>query len=157
MGFSIRRTSSLYPTIALAALFGFGTPAAIAQDNPASAGPVDPELLLDLIAANRTLAALGIVDAFGHVSVRHDKDPNRFLMSGSRAPELVSHSDIIEYTLDAVPIEPTVHWVGEKDGPVAGNDNVVRAIELLAIVVARDDLDLAVDFPDHAARCMLTR
>ena len=105
MSFSIRPTFSLYPAITLAVLLGLSAPAAIAQNNPASAGPADPELLLDLIAANRTLAALGIVDAFGHVSVRHDKDPNRFLMSGSRAPELVSHSDIIEYTLDAVPID----------------------------------------------------
>lgn len=105
MSFSIRRTFSLYLATAAAVLLGIGAPAAVAQNDLTSAGPADPELLLDLIAANRTLAAYGIVDAFGHVSVRHDKDPNRFLMSGSRAPGLVSHSDIIEYTLDAVPID----------------------------------------------------
>jgi len=77
---------------------------AIAQNAPRSAGPANPELIQDLIAANKTLASYGIVDAFGHVSVRHDKDPNRFLMSGSRAPQLVSEADIIEYDLNAVPV-----------------------------------------------------
>jgi len=82
----------------------FGASPLLAQDDPRSAGPADPTLIQDLIAANRILAAQGIVDGYGHVSVRHDKDPNRFLMSGSRAPELVSEADIIEYDLDAMPV-----------------------------------------------------
>jgi HCOMODA/2-hydroxy-3-carboxy-muconic semialdehyde decarboxylase len=86
-------------------LLGLCTQNALAQNGPRSAGPADPALIQDLIAANRTLAAHGIVDAYGHVSVRHDKDPSRFLMSGSRAPELVSEADIIEYDLDAAPID----------------------------------------------------
>lgn len=92
-----------YAAIA-ATVFALSAPAAMAQTAPRSAGPADARLIQDLIAANRTLAAHGIVDAYGHVSVRHDKDPNRFLMAGSRAPELVSEADIIEYDLDAVPI-----------------------------------------------------
>ncbi|HSG64302.1 MAG TPA: class II aldolase/adducin family protein [Gammaproteobacteria bacterium] len=94
---------SLLPCLALAAL-GLGASSANAQSGPRSAGPADPSLIQDLIAANRTLARYGIVDAYGHVSVRHDKDPNRFLMAGARAPELVSEADIIEYDLDAVPV-----------------------------------------------------
>ena len=94
---------SLLPCLSLAAV-AIGTQAAHAQSGPRSAGPVDPSLVQDLIAANRTLARYGIVDAFGHVSVRHDKDPSRFLMSGSRAPELVTEADIIEYDLDAAPV-----------------------------------------------------
>jgi ribulose-5-phosphate 4-epimerase/fuculose-1-phosphate aldolase len=43
----------------------------------------------DLVAANRILAAEGVVDAFGHVSVRHPTDSKRFLLSRARAPELV--------------------------------------------------------------------
>ena len=90
---------------ALASLAIVLLPATATRAQPASAGPVPPELIEDLIAANRTLAAHGIVDAFGHVSVRHPNDPNRFLMSGSRAPAIVSAADIIEYDLDAVPVD----------------------------------------------------
>ncbi len=103
MSFTTHRTRTL-STVAITVIALLSTTAAIAQNGPQSAGPVDPELIQDLIAANRTLASHGIVDAFGHVSVRHDKDPNRFLMSGSRAPEIVTEADIIEYDLDAVPV-----------------------------------------------------
>jgi len=91
-------------SIIAAVLLALAAPAVLAQNGPSSAGPADPSLIQDLIAANRTLAAHGIVDAYGHVSVRHDKDPNRFLMASARAPELVSETDIIEYDLDAMPI-----------------------------------------------------
>jgi ribulose-5-phosphate 4-epimerase/fuculose-1-phosphate aldolase len=86
------------------ALLALTASAVAAQGGARSAGPADPQLIQDLIAANRTLAAHGIVDAYGHVSVRHDKDPNRFLMASARAPELVTEADIIEYDLDAVPV-----------------------------------------------------
>ena len=78
--------------------------AAIVPQTPSSAGPADPALIEDLIAANRILYQEGIVDGFGHVSVRHNLDPNRFLMSRSLAPELVTADDIIEYDLDGVPV-----------------------------------------------------
>ena len=61
----------------------------------------------ELSLANRILAHEGIVDAFGHISVRHPTDPNRFLISRHRAPELVSPEDILEYTLDTEPVHPT--------------------------------------------------
>jgi HCOMODA/2-hydroxy-3-carboxy-muconic semialdehyde decarboxylase len=75
-----------------------------AQPHPASAGPADPRLIEDLIAANRILAMQGVVDAMGHVSVRHDRDPNRYLLSLARAPELVAEADIMEYDLDSNPV-----------------------------------------------------
>src|SRR4051812_30153225 len=62
---------------------------------PASAGPVDPALIEDLVAGSRILADQGVLDAFGHISVRHPKDPNRFLMSRSLAPALVTANDIM--------------------------------------------------------------
>jgi ribulose-5-phosphate 4-epimerase/fuculose-1-phosphate aldolase len=65
-----------------------------------SAGPANPKLIEDLVAANRILAQQGILDGFGHVSARHDKDPNRFLISRSLAPELVTAGDILELDLD---------------------------------------------------------
>jgi ribulose-5-phosphate 4-epimerase/fuculose-1-phosphate aldolase len=60
-------------------------------------------LIEDLVAANRILAAEGIVDAFGHVSVRHPEDAGRFLQSRARSPELVEADDIMEFTLDGAP------------------------------------------------------
>ena len=59
-----------------------------------------PELIDDLVAANRILAQQGVLDGFGHVSVRLDRDPTHFLMSRSLAPELVTAPDILTYDLD---------------------------------------------------------
>jgi ribulose-5-phosphate 4-epimerase/fuculose-1-phosphate aldolase len=72
-----------------------------AQSVAASAGPADPQLVEDLVAANRVLAREGIVDGYGHVSVRHNRDPNRYLLSRSLAPELVTTADILEHDLES--------------------------------------------------------
>src|SRR5262245_30727476 len=50
------------------------------QTPPPSAGPADAMLVEDLVAANRVLVREGVLDGFGHVSVRHDRNPNRFLI-----------------------------------------------------------------------------
>ncbi|MGE0630363.1 MAG: class II aldolase/adducin family protein [Hyphomicrobiaceae bacterium] len=71
---------------------------------PKSGGPVDRSVLEDLAAAARILAAEGVVDAFGHVSIRHPKEPGRFLMSRSMAPALQGPDDIIEYDLHSTPV-----------------------------------------------------
>jgi ribulose-5-phosphate 4-epimerase/fuculose-1-phosphate aldolase len=56
-----------------------------------SASPApDPRLIADLVTANRILYDQHVVDAFGHVSVRHDKRPDRFLLARSMAPALVT-------------------------------------------------------------------
>ncbi len=78
---------------------------AIAQTSPTSGGPVDPALIEDLVAANRILAQEGVVDAYGHVSIRHPGNPSRYLLSRSLAPVLVTASDIMEYDLDSNPID----------------------------------------------------
>lgn len=54
----------------------------------------------DLVIANRVLANQGVVDAYGHVSMRHPTNPERFFLSRSRSPELVEERDIMEFTLD---------------------------------------------------------
>ncbi len=72
---------------------------------PASAGPANPALIDDLVAANRILYDQGVVDGFGHVSVRHDKDPNRYLLSRSMAPALVTADDIMEFDLDSTAVD----------------------------------------------------
>jgi len=60
----------------------------------------------DLVAANRILAEHGVIDAYGHVSVRSEKNPNRYFLSQAIAPERVHEKDIIEYDLDSNPIDP---------------------------------------------------
>ena len=69
-----------------------------------SAGRPDPALISDLVAANRILAMQGVLDGWGHVSVRHNRDPNRFLLSRSLAPELITAKDILEFDLDNNPV-----------------------------------------------------
>jgi HCOMODA/2-hydroxy-3-carboxy-muconic semialdehyde decarboxylase len=61
----------------------------------------------DLVVANRILANENIVDAYGHVSIRHPDNPKRFLLARSRAPELVDEDDIIEFTLEGEPVNDT--------------------------------------------------
>src|ERR1700757_3704800 len=63
------------------------------------------DVLRDLVIANRILAHEGVVDAYGHISVRHPERPDRFFLSGSRSPELVTLDDIIEYDLDCNPVD----------------------------------------------------
>jgi HCOMODA/2-hydroxy-3-carboxy-muconic semialdehyde decarboxylase len=60
-------------------------------------------LLQDLVTASRILAAEGICDAFGHVSLRHPERPDRFFLARAVAPELVVRDDIMEFTLDGTP------------------------------------------------------
>lgn len=68
--------------------------------------PPDPALVDDLVAANRILYREGVVDGFGHVSVRHDKSAERFLLARSMAPGLVTAADILEHDPDGEPIDP---------------------------------------------------
>lgn len=75
----------------------------MSQPPSASAGPADPLLIEDLVAANRILVNEGVLDGWGHVSVRHDRDSDRYLLSRSLAPGLVSAEDIIEFDLDNNP------------------------------------------------------
>ena len=58
-----------------------------------------------VVTANRILAREGIVDALGHVSLRHPEHPDRYLLSCSRSPELVVEDDIMAFTLDGEPVD----------------------------------------------------
>jgi len=77
-----------------------------ASAEPAPARAPAPGLIEDLVAANRILADQGVLDGYGHVSARHDQDPDRYLLSRSLAPELVTAGDIMEYDLDSRPLDP---------------------------------------------------
>jgi ribulose-5-phosphate 4-epimerase/fuculose-1-phosphate aldolase len=66
---------------------------------------VDPQILDDLVLANRILYALGVLDGYGHVSARDPKRPEHFFLSRALAPALVTSADIMAYDLDARAVE----------------------------------------------------
>jgi HCOMODA/2-hydroxy-3-carboxy-muconic semialdehyde decarboxylase len=71
-----------------------------AQTPVAPIAGVDAGLLEDIVIGGRVLAEFGVLDGFGHVSARHPTNPNRFLMSRSLAPALVTANEIMEFDLD---------------------------------------------------------
>ena len=85
-------------------------------------------LVQDLVIANRILAREDVVDAYGHVSVRHPDNPHRFLIARSLAPDLVEPSDIVELDLDGEP--------GRDDGRKLYLERFIHA----AIFAARPDI-----------------
>ena len=87
--------------VVLCAAVVFSASNRAAQSPPAP----DRKLIEDIVYANRILYDQGVVDAFGHVSARDDKDPNRFLMARSVAPGLVTSSDILEFDRNGEPID----------------------------------------------------
>ena len=64
------------------------------------------EARYELALANRVIAHEGVLDGFGHVSMRHPDDPGRYLLSRSRSPALIEPDDILEFTLDSAPVRP---------------------------------------------------
>lgn len=71
-----------------------------------SSPPADPALIDELVAANRILFDQGVVDGFGHVSMRHDKNPAHFLLARSMAPGLVTARDIMEFDAGGEAVDP---------------------------------------------------
>jgi HCOMODA/2-hydroxy-3-carboxy-muconic semialdehyde decarboxylase len=57
--------------------------------------------ILDLVIATRTLAEHGVIDAYGHASVRSEGNPQHYLMPRNLAPELVTEADIVELDLES--------------------------------------------------------
>ena len=62
-------------------------------------------LIEELVTGNRILAREGVVDSFGHISVRHPDNPQRYLLSRSRAPDCIEKDDIMEFTLDGTAVD----------------------------------------------------
>ena len=62
--------------------------------------PTSSSQVTDLVDANHILFDQGVLDAFGHVSVRTSHDPERFLLARNLAPALVQEDDILEFNLD---------------------------------------------------------
>jgi len=61
--------------------------------------------LEELVTANRILAREGVVDSFGHASIRHPAQPDRFILSRARAPECIEVEDLMEFALDGSPLD----------------------------------------------------
>ena len=61
-------------------------------------------LIDDLVSANHILFKEGVVDGFGHVSVRDERDSERFLLSRSIAPATVTARDVMEFGMDGEPL-----------------------------------------------------
>jgi ribulose-5-phosphate 4-epimerase/fuculose-1-phosphate aldolase len=73
------------------------------------------EARYELALANRVIAHEGVLDAFGHVSMRHPTKSDRYLLARSRSPELIEPGDIYEFTLDSEPVVPPgVSLYGER-------------------------------------------
>jgi ribulose-5-phosphate 4-epimerase/fuculose-1-phosphate aldolase len=110
-GFGRRGFLSSSSLLLTGALFG-ATKEASAVPAPAAASP-EPlpqekqdkdSLLKDLVTANHILQDQGVVDGYGHVSVRNPANPNHFFISRWLAPDLVTVNDIVELDFDCVPV-----------------------------------------------------
>ena len=95
---AIKGLARLAATAMVALLAGHLETSALAQSAPIAG--VDATLLEDMVIGSRILADFGVLDGFGHVSARHPTNPDRFLMSRSLAPALVTADDIMEFDLD---------------------------------------------------------
>ena len=94
------------------------------------------EELEDLVAANRILVSFGVIDAYGHVSVRSPRDPGRYYLALSLAPERVQLEDLIEYDLDSRPIDgsgPKFPWESVRERFIHGEIYKTRP-DVIAVV-----------------------
>ena len=98
MSRSARGRTLLQFVVGVAAIGLVGRVAPQAQSAPAPvAPPTTQSVIEDLVAANHVLSHEGIVDGFGHVSVRNPANPAHYFLSSNLAPELVTANDIMEF------------------------------------------------------------
>jgi ribulose-5-phosphate 4-epimerase/fuculose-1-phosphate aldolase len=136
------RREVLQASLALSALPFTVLPSAVPAQTPradrgAGTLPALPEFQR-VVAANRILANEGVVDAFGHVSVRDPRNSERFVMSRSRSPALVELGDLMEFRLDGTPVDPR--------GRTAYGERMIHA----AVYAARDDVQSVVHHHAYA-------
>lgn len=91
-----------------------------------------------VVHANRILDKENVVDAYGHISMRHPDDPEKYLMSRSRAPGLIERSDILVFRLDGEAID--------LQGRVVYGERFIHG----ALLEARPDLNAVVHHHSHA-------
>src|SRR5438876_3991106 len=76
--------------------------------------PINSPQIPDLVIANHILASEGVLDAYGHVSVRDERNPTHYLMSRSMPPLFVQAADIVEYDVDSKPVNDTRPLFNER-------------------------------------------
>src|SRR4029077_19974595 len=76
-------------------------------------------LIDDLVTANRILYHQGVVDGFGHVSVRHPTVPGHFLIARALERGRVTRDEILEFDADAKPVKP--------DGPPVYSERFIHS------------------------------
>lgn len=87
-----------------------------------------PTHLSDLVLANHILVNEGVLDGFGHISVRNPDNPQQFFIARSMAPALVTEADLVTCDLN-----------GEVVAPAGARTYVERFIHS-AIYQARPDV-----------------
>lgn len=80
--------------------------AAAARADTVASVPPDPQVISDLVAANHILVRKAIILIQAHISVRHDRNPNRYFLARDIAPETVATADIMEFDLDSNAVDP---------------------------------------------------
>jgi len=86
---------------AAAVLLAIAVPILAQAPAAPAAPPTRQALVSELVVANHILANEGVLDGYGHVSVRNPADPNRYLLARAGAPALVTAADITEYNLES--------------------------------------------------------
>jgi HCOMODA/2-hydroxy-3-carboxy-muconic semialdehyde decarboxylase len=82
-----------------------GALAFLPQQPGRDGAPPVVDVIADLVAGNHILAREDILDGYGHISVRHPGNRERFLLARSVAPELVTVADILEFGLNGEPVD----------------------------------------------------
>jgi ribulose-5-phosphate 4-epimerase/fuculose-1-phosphate aldolase len=75
--------------------------------NPPAAGLPNPAQVAELVLANHILTTQGVIDSYGHVSVRDERNPDHFLLARHIPAGVVTAADILEYDLDTKPVRDT--------------------------------------------------
>jgi HCOMODA/2-hydroxy-3-carboxy-muconic semialdehyde decarboxylase len=88
-------------TLVLAITAAILSATALSVLGQAPAPPTRQVVISELVTANHILANEGVLDGYGHVSVRSPTDPRRYLLARAGAPGLVTAADITEYDLDS--------------------------------------------------------
>jgi ribulose-5-phosphate 4-epimerase/fuculose-1-phosphate aldolase len=104
--------------VAAVILLGSWMPSA--QTGGAPQASQDRALIDEVVIANHILANEGVLDAYGHVSVRDERNPNHFYLARHMAAGLVTVEDIVEYDLDSKPVVPSEGAAGYTERFIHG-------------------------------------
>src|SRR5262249_11334137 len=77
----------------------------VTPEHRPSAPDSDEQRIADLVVASRILVQEGVLDSFGHVTLRSVNDPNHYFMPRAMPPALVTAKDIVELDLNGIPID----------------------------------------------------